>query len=274
MLFNQSEKIENVAEAIANAYSELTNAITDAKGAFKNDYASLGTVVSNGNRQVLGRNGLAIIQGLHHASRLTKEVTTENGTESHYEPFWQLLTRLQHKSGEFIEFPTPLPIESGGKMSAPHAFMSAVTYMRRCSNGLITNTATDNDDDGNAASNIKDLMGGSQKAPSKKSTPKKGTQKNSVKNSGGDGSLNSHEIALPKPENIGEPVQANDIQDLMSKLSNKHWRDVAEYTDHIRGHWDTYKEIAQDTERLINLTTDLRAVIMESEVSNPYAEIA
>jgi hypothetical protein len=59
-----------------------------------------------------------------------------------------LVTRLMHKSGEFIESSYPLP--SGGK---PQEMGSALTYARRYCYCAILGIAADSDDDGAAAQN-------------------------------------------------------------------------------------------------------------------------
>ena len=78
---NQSESIEQISQALSSAYGELTNAHNDAQGAFSNNYASLGTVVANGNRQVLARYGLAILQGLNQVNQVTKEIEDRHPME-------------------------------------------------------------------------------------------------------------------------------------------------------------------------------------------------
>lgn len=94
---------------------------------FKSKYADLASIVE-ATREPLAENGLAVAQF----------PVGENG----------LTTILCHSSGEFIE-------ETFGMQPVdrkPQSVGSALTYMRRYALGAVLGIATEEDDDGNAAS--------------------------------------------------------------------------------------------------------------------------
>jgi hypothetical protein len=129
---NNMDNLNELASALALAQGEMRCAEKDSSNPhFKSSYASLDSVI-DAIREPLSKNGLSIVQ-------ITDYV---DGNEF-------LITRLMHKSGQFIESkmflnPTIKPQERG----------SLLTYYRRyqlsamCS---ITQGA-DKDDDGNLAS--------------------------------------------------------------------------------------------------------------------------
>lgn len=272
---NQSESIEQISQALSSAYGELTNAHNDAQGAFSNNYASLGTVVANGNRQVLARYGLAILQGLNQVSQVSKEIEDrhpmgENQPDKvtvtrEFQPFWQLVTRIQHSSGEYIEFPSPLPMEDGGRMSATHKFISAVTYMRRATNGMIINVATDNDDDGNAASNITEPQSNGRASRSTNRGKAKSSKSKDTKAESNDGKV----IGLPSKDEAGERLEAESLEKLRVAMSATEWQSQAQFKAHVRLHWDHYKSVGGEgrLEELQALVTEMSDLLAEKQTA-------
>jgi hypothetical protein len=110
---------------------------TRSGGAYSFQYASLDNIISS-VRPVLSENGLAITQ-----------LTSLDGS---------LTTILMHSSGEYIGSRIKI---AGAKLRdsnpnsdgmSPQEYGSAITYMRRYAYTAILGLATEEDDDGNAAS--------------------------------------------------------------------------------------------------------------------------
>ena len=128
---NQSPAINELATALSKFQSEVeTVKQTSENPYFKSKYASLADIVRT-VRPVMGKYGLAITQIL--------EPTTDQAT---------VTTMLMHQSGQFISSVLSLT----PKDSSPQGMGSAITYARRYSYSAILGIATDEDDDGNAAS--------------------------------------------------------------------------------------------------------------------------
>jgi ERF superfamily len=121
-----SETISAIATAFATAQAELKNAPFDRENPhYKSRYATLASVRDT-VAPVLSKQGLAVIQ--------TTDIV--DGT-------WCVLTRLMHKSGEWIESVYPFNLDK------PQAMGSALTYARRYALSSICGIASEEDDDGN-----------------------------------------------------------------------------------------------------------------------------
>ena len=131
-----SEKIDALAAALAKAQSEIEPPTKDktvemelkSGRKVKYSYADLSTVLA-AVRGPLTKNGLT----LSHATE------SENGT-------FKLSARLMHSSGQWIEATYPLP--SG---ASPQDMGSAITYARRYTACALIGIATEDDEDGEAA---------------------------------------------------------------------------------------------------------------------------
>jgi hypothetical protein len=120
-----------LAAALAKAQAEMKNAAFNKKNPhFRSSYADL-AAVRDAVTPALTANGLAIVQTLD---------ATEAGPV--------LVTTLLHSSGAQITGRYPLP----GNFTDPQKFASAISYSRRYSLAAICNIASEEDDDGNAAS--------------------------------------------------------------------------------------------------------------------------
>lgn len=148
---NQSESITKIAAALIAVQGELKSITKDSTNPhFKNKYASLDTITET-VRPILAKHGLAVLQGtvspqsdeLMHLKNVTVE------------------TRLVHSSGEWISNSVVLPVgtvpvkldgkQVGAEPTAQTAG-GAVTYGRRYGLAALLALTTDEDDDGNAAS--------------------------------------------------------------------------------------------------------------------------
>ncbi len=127
-----SESIVNLSAALVAAQADARNATFDSVNPhFKNRYASLAEVIET-MKPVLANHGLAIVQ--------MPAVRMDIGPV--------LMTRILHQSGEWIEEEYPInPIKND-----PQGFGSAITYARRYTLPGILMIASEEDDDGNAAS--------------------------------------------------------------------------------------------------------------------------
>ena len=135
-----SESIAKLSLALVKVQGELNAVSKDGKNPhFKSTYATLQNIVES-TREVLHRNGLAVVQ-------------TFGQTDGTY---IDLTTTILHESGEWMSGTiTVRPTKPD-----PQGLGSAATYARRYAYSAILGIVTDDDDDGNAASQT-----GSDRAP-------------------------------------------------------------------------------------------------------------
>jgi len=126
-----SESIDLISAALVAAQGEAQHANFDSKNPhFKSKYASLAEVIDT-MKAVLAKHDLAVIQ-----------------LPEHREVGHVLMTRILHKSGQFIESEMLLnPIKND-----PQSVGSSITYGKRYSLIGILCIASEDDDDGNRAS--------------------------------------------------------------------------------------------------------------------------
>ncbi len=134
---NSSEQINELASALAKAQGQIAPAKYDAKNPhLKNRYTTL-AAIWDVIRNPLSENGLSVVQ----------VVTTEPDGMF-------LLTRLMHSSGQYIQAVYPITAGDSRGISGAQAVGSALTYARRYSLTALVGVVSDDDDDGNAASDI------------------------------------------------------------------------------------------------------------------------
>lgn len=127
----QSEKLAELAKALAKAQSEMTAALKSSENPhFRSKYADL-SAVFDACKEALNRNGFAIVQRVEN---------DPNGA--------CVETMLLHSSGEFVSSKCWLPVAQ----KTAQAYGSAITYARRYGLTSLAGVAADEDDDGNAAS--------------------------------------------------------------------------------------------------------------------------
>lgn len=144
---NRSPSIVELSKAFAMFQAEVNNPINSTvNNFFKNKYATLGDVL-NEVRPVLAKNGLSILQMPSGDGGLV-----------------QLTTLIMHSSGEWIETE---PIIMRPEKPNAQGIGSVLTYARRYSLSAILGIASEDDDDGNEAS-----QPDKKDAPSKKPTTK------------------------------------------------------------------------------------------------------
>jgi hypothetical protein len=135
---NKSEKIDELATAMAKAQSNMKTAKKDQTNPFfKSKYASF-TAIRDACIQALNNEGLTIMQTLEYSEgRLL------------------LLTNLCHTSGQWISSVAPIrPVKDD-----PQAYGSAITYMKRYALSALVGISAEEEDDGNAASAPDERMG-------------------------------------------------------------------------------------------------------------------
>lgn len=127
-----SEQIEKINEALALAQREYKPVVKNKVNPhFKNSYADLSSLIE-ATRDALSKYGLALTQSpLFQEGRLV------------------VISRLLHKSGQWFE--TELSLKPQG--DTPQALGSAITYGRRYSAEALLGVSSEDDDDGNEASN-------------------------------------------------------------------------------------------------------------------------
>jgi hypothetical protein len=123
-----SDAIDQLATALAAAQAEMKNAtLNKVNPHFKSKYADLAGIRDTVT-PALSKHGLAIVQGTD---------TTEGGIV--------VVTRLMHKSGQWMESRFPIAYDK------PQTMGSAYTYARRYSLSAMCSISADEDDDANAA---------------------------------------------------------------------------------------------------------------------------
>jgi len=154
----QSEKIENLAAALAKAQGEIGGAIKSATNPhLKSKYANMESVL-DAVRKPLTANGISVVQ-------MPGTVTHENGTISAC-----LTTQITHASGEWMRGTLEIPLV--GKHDA-QAYGSALTYARRYALMAVCGVAPE-DDDGHAASQGKPAEAAKPAQAQAQSKPDKG----------------------------------------------------------------------------------------------------
>ena len=124
----RTTSLQKLSEALVKAQSEIKHAMKDSNNShFKNDYASLESVI-NASKEALLKQDIIVLQGMN-----------QDGSA--------LVTRLLHKSGEFIETDTKIILSKQDMQGLG----SAITYARRYALAAILNISQA-DDDGNEAS--------------------------------------------------------------------------------------------------------------------------
>jgi hypothetical protein len=128
---SQSEKLGELAKALAKAQSEMTAALKSSENPhFRSRYADL-SAVFDACKEALNKNGFAIVQRVEN---------DPNGA--------CVETMLLHSSGEYVSSRCWLPVAQ----KTAQAYGSAITYARRYGLTSLAGVAADEDDDGNAAS--------------------------------------------------------------------------------------------------------------------------
>jgi hypothetical protein len=134
-----SSEVKQLAIALIIAGNKIKHAAKDSNNPhFRNDYASLESVI-DATKQALLDQDVVVLQGLSTDGQV-------------------LETRLQHKSGEFIETDVKMLLSKNDMQGLG----SAITYARRYALAAVMNISQA-DDDGNVASGKE----------AKKTTPKK-----------------------------------------------------------------------------------------------------
>lgn len=155
---NKSEGISNLATALCQFQSEVTNPKNSANNPyFKSRYAPLNDVL-NLVRPILSKNGLSVFQ-------------SPSGDGDNI----IITTMLLHSSGEWIEA-DPLILKAD-KATAQGAG-SAITYGRRYAISAILGISSEDDDDGNHATGNKE--GQSEQEKSKIEPSKQDSQPESA----------------------------------------------------------------------------------------------
>lgn len=128
---NRSEKLGELAKALAQAQAEMSTASKSAENPhFRSRYADLAAVFE-ACKKALNKHGFAIVQ---------KVKNDPNGA--------CVETMLLHSSGEYVSSECWLPVAQ----KTAQAYGSTITYARRYGLTSLAGVAADEDDDGNAAS--------------------------------------------------------------------------------------------------------------------------
>lgn len=151
---NRSEKIGELAAALAKAQAQIKAAKKDTKNDFlKSSYADLASVWDS-CREALSANGLSITQ-LPQYNDGTVVVTC----------------LLMHASGEWIESVLSAPLGEGKGLSDLQLIGKAITYLRRYTLMAMVGVAPE-DDDGNTAEDTASQFSQREEAPRPDFAPK------------------------------------------------------------------------------------------------------
>jgi len=152
-----SVELDKIAPALVGIHNELRAIVKDSKNpAFKSKYASLDAILDT-VRPILVKHGCFITQtvteGSTHNVTMRRKQNNEQ-TDQTVETFQETsvftitaVSRCIHLSGQWIESYSIVPV---AKFDA-HGLGAAQTYARRFSLASLLALATDEDDDGNAA---------------------------------------------------------------------------------------------------------------------------
>lgn len=151
-----SETTNEISEALAKAQSEMKNATLNCVNPhFKNRYADM-AAVRDAIVPALAKNGIAVIQATDWD-----------------EAGFALVTRLLHKSGQWLEGRYPLRMADN-----PQHMGSQMTYARRYALSSMCAVSAEDDDDAEGASKAKVTDIGPSRSPKTRSD---GQQKSAYK---------------------------------------------------------------------------------------------
>ncbi len=151
-LFSMSPTAAELFTALSKAQADITTPKRDktAKiGNYSYSYADLAST-RDVTRKSLKDNGLAIVQ---------MPSTDDSGQVS-------ITTLITHSSGEWI---APPPLSGVPTQATPQGIGSIITYLRRYALSAVLNMATEEDDDGKAASDTGTAKGATKGKTTKKS---------------------------------------------------------------------------------------------------------
>jgi len=133
-----SDTIALLAAALVKASSELKPVVKDRVNPhFKNKYATL-DAITEAVRPILGKHGLTVLQG-----------ATVPETNAGVLTGFVLETMILHASGEWLTNGVFMPIDKASAQGAG----SAITYGRRYGLAALLGLTSDEDDDGETATN-------------------------------------------------------------------------------------------------------------------------
>ena len=137
MILNKSDEINEIVKALAKVQSEIQNPKKDANNPFfKSKYSTLDNVI-DAYKDLCSKNDLIVLE--NPVSKVDENGKVLVGIE----------VQIMHASGQFLSFDPYLlsPVKND-----PQGIGSGVTYARRYTLSSVFNIASEEDDDGNSAS--------------------------------------------------------------------------------------------------------------------------
>lgn len=158
----KSNNLAEIGQALAKAQAKL-EAVGKGEKGYGYNYASLASTIETA-KPVLEEFGLSVTQLIGHV-----DTSNKIGT---------VTTILLHKSGEYIQTESSIPLIEMKGTNAAQSFGAIVSYIRRYSLQAILNMASEDND---ASTNGKDKpkSGSSFKKPAKASTKASGSDSSS-----------------------------------------------------------------------------------------------
>ena len=186
--YSRSREVADLIAALAAAMSEVEAITKDrtvevqtrASGTYKFSYATLDAIIA-GIRGPLTKNGLWFTQIVDQAADMATPPI--------------LITRLYHKSGQYIQSTTHLRVHAN---SGNQEFGGALTFMRRYALSGLLGIATDDDDDANKADG-NEVLASKTKEPRIPQAPAKDVLNDPIDDIAMDATpVGPHEIDVPK----------------------------------------------------------------------------
>lgn len=140
-----SNSVTALHEAMVELQQDLSRAIIEKnKEGFGYNYETLPQLLGV-LRPLFVKTGLSVLQ-------MPGETVWENGVTKTV----VIVTRLVHKSGQYLQYETPVPVVHGKKMNIVQEWGATFTYAQRYLLKLLFNVAATNDTDGVVLDTVED----------------------------------------------------------------------------------------------------------------------
>lgn len=204
----QSEDIKELAAALVNFQKEVPTIKKDGTNPhFQSKFASLESIITT-IKPTLSSNNLAVSQ-------------FPTGDD-------ELVTILMHQSGQYIR----TTVKISPQQRTPQGVGSAITYMRRYALSAVLGLATDEDDDGNAATAAKPAAQ-RPKAPAKPAAPKLPADP-----------FEAAKVMIERARSVDEVISISERADASDKLTAEQKQEIKKVAAHKVDSFDNQSQEA------------------------------